>query len=211
MTGLPLLLLWATLAGAGEITVPAPEARSEGGTLTLAVPAPGTGGTQFRTRLQDGLTHRVRYTVEVRPAGGGDAILTEILTTEVVYDLWDEVFVVTHTEAGRARRVRVRTLDRVVALLERPRFKTSLPTSNLKDRYVASMVVEVDPVSEEVLNRTRQLLAPPVNDQESRAARGLLGSVARVFVNESSASDGAERFGYRTAPFTVAPAAPVTP
>jgi hypothetical protein len=63
---------------------PAPEARNEGGLLTLAVPAPGTGGTQFRTRLQDGLTHRVRYTVEVRPAAGGDPILTEILTTEQV-------------------------------------------------------------------------------------------------------------------------------
>ncbi|MBI5498398.1 MAG: hypothetical protein HY904_25580 [Deltaproteobacteria bacterium] len=204
MTRLAALLGVAVFAaGAAEMNVVV-EGRAEQGLLQLNVPTPGIATSSFRSRLQDGLTHRIRYTLTLRQEGQDTVLLTEVLQSEVVYDLWDEVFVVTHAEAGRVRRSRVKTVDKVTALLEKPRFRTAVPVRTLPPgRLVVEVRAEVNPVSEEVLNRTRQMLSPPPSDAENRAARGLLGSVARIFVNESSASGGAEAFLYRGAPFVV--------
>lgn len=200
--------LCLALAAAGAAPVPVTvEARRDGLNLTLVVPAPGTVDGVLRSKLKDGLTHRVRYTLTLKAAGTGTVLLTEILTTEVAYDLWDETFVVTHAEGGRLRRVRVRTPERASAILERPRFRTSLPLALLPpgQRCTVDVAVEINPISEEVLKRTREMLSPPPRDSEG-TARSLLGSVARVFVNENTAGADGRKMSLVSGPFAIPPA-----
>jgi hypothetical protein len=203
-------LLWGALSGAPPVTV---AARTDAGNLTLQVPAAGTTDGAFMGKLKDGLTHRVRYTLTLRAADTGTVLLTEILTTEVVFDLWDENFVITHAEGGTLRRVRVKTSDRVRAILDAPRFRTAFPASLLppNQRCALDVRVDVNPISEEVLDRTRELLAPPPRADEGGAARSLLGNVARVFVNEATAGTQSRSFTVTAVPFVVPPATAPAP
>jgi hypothetical protein len=185
------------------------DARNEAGLLLITVPTPGAATPGFQAKLQDGLHHRIRYTLTLRPEGRDTVVLTEILNTEVMWDLFDDVFVIVHSEGGKARRSRVKTAERVVAALERPRFKTAQPVNALGSaRYVVDVSVEVNPVSEEVLNRTRQMLAPPPSDGDGSATRGFLGGVVRMFVNEENASGGTVVLLYQSHPLVVQGGAP---
>jgi hypothetical protein len=194
------LSLVLALAAAETLWVAA-EPRWENGTLALTMPTPGTVSADLAAQLRNGLTHRLRYTLVLHAEGESQPLLTDVLTTELVYDLWDEVFVVTQTQGGRIRRVRFKTEERARNVLERPKFR-ALAWGTPRDadkRLTADVHVEVNPVSQEVLDRTRQLLAPPPGDSETGATRSFLGNVVRLFINESHSS--APPLSYRARPF----------
>jgi hypothetical protein len=160
---------------------------------------------RLRRTVGDGLRHRVRYTLTLRAENAPQVLLTEVLTTEVHYDLWDEAYIVRHEQAGRARSLRVKKVDKLPGILEKPRFRTMVPLASLDGakRYRVEVVAEVDPVSQDVLDRTREMLSPPPGDSETHAARSFLGSVARIFVNEDTTSPGGEALSFRSQPFAV--------
>ncbi|MEW5854413.1 MAG: hypothetical protein AB2A00_36900 [Myxococcota bacterium] len=195
------LMLTLPAADATLVTV---EARSEKGLLTLAVPTPGTLTPKLAGKLKDGLKHIVRYSLSLRPENDPTVLLHEELTTEVLWELWDEAFFISHSEAGLLRRSRVRTADKVRGILERPQFHTAFPVTGLEParRYVVDVTVEVDPVSEEVKERVRKMLVPPPGDADTSPGRSFLGNVIQLFIkDDSSSSSGSAALTFRSQPF----------
>jgi hypothetical protein len=202
------LLVAAQANAAPPDDVPERTARFEddGRHITITINYPDLLDAALRKRLDSGLaTTLVTRAYLFREGGRAEALA--IQTVRVAYDLWDEVYVVEVTdrrgrrafrERGQAAAIARATLVDRLPLVESARLEVNA-------RALAAVIVEVNPVSPELLAQVRRWLARPRTDA-GPDGESLFGSFVSIFVN-TRVGDAEKVLRFRTQPFfrTAAP------
>lgn len=108
-----------------------------------------------------------------------------LVQLEVVYDLWDEVYVVRSRGPLGQKLVRTRSRAEAVRALSE---LDQMPIASLDDipigpHHFVAMVVELNPVSEELLAEMRRWLSRPAGETSLDSSSSFFGSFVSVFVN----------------------------
>ena len=184
------LLAAATLAGGGRPAL-AQEASPLGvslaerkGVVTVDFDVTTALTDAFRRRLVNGLTSRV--VMEMRLIGPDDRpIARTSRRCNFQFDIWDEVLEVRIREGNQDRRaVRRKLIDRGLRDCGQVTAAKLVNRSVLVQRsgYVLEVLVQLNPVSDEQLQRARQFMSNPRSHGGGRSVsfwasvRGLFGS-----------------------------------
>lgn len=155
-------------------------------------------------RLGNGLTNVVAVVVAVLPEEGGPPVVVSGRVVDVLYDVWDEEYVVTVRDPALPQPARrsvadAATLRRLLVDAEAVDLGPAalLPAG----RFVLEARVEVNPVSRELMERTRALLAnPAVARRPGAGSRSVLGAMAGFLLREPAPGDDVTLL--RSRPFT---------
>ncbi len=142
----------------------------------------------LRERLKSGLTNRLVIDAKLTPEGFGPPLYQVQRTVKVVYDLWEDHYLVEFDGAGPSRVLRLKTLAEIDQLLRKPiRVELGSVRRCQPGRpYRADVTLTVNPISKQVLERSREMISSVPGSRGGSQSRSLFGSVARVFFNVSA-------------------------
>jgi hypothetical protein len=136
-------------------------------------------------QLPSGLATTVLLRIYVYRRNRELPVALTVATFRVVYDLWDEVYTV-RVEGplgSRTRRFR-RRAQALKAITELEDFPiASLDRIEVGPHYFLAMVVELNPVSPELLAEVRRWLSRPAGDRRLETSSSFFGSFVSVFSN----------------------------
>jgi hypothetical protein len=110
----------------------------------------------------------------------------------VLYDVWEEIFHVTVRDPTnpRGRRLTFAGWDELQAFLGDLQGIPLGPSSAIATGAWAVQVrVELNPISEELLERTRELIADPTAGSRSGPSRSVLGAMASYLLRAEPGTD----------------------
>jgi hypothetical protein len=200
------LLLAPLLAGAAR-AADAPldyllEAR--GGRLVARLDLRPAFPEDLRRTLGNGLTNVVTLQILLLPERGEEPLGLYGRELDVRFDVWEETFAVTVKDplSPRGRRLTARSWEELRALLGDARDLDLAPLAALGGAgWVLAARVDVNPVSKELLERTREFIAnPPTGVRGAAPSRSVLGAMASYLLH---GGEGGEARTYRTRPFTL--------
>jgi hypothetical protein len=204
------------LALALALLAPAPGARagdepvtcsleSRGGRLVARLDLSAAFPDDLRRTFGNGLTNVVALhvaLVQVREDGEATVALFG-REVDVLYDVWEETFAVTvkDPQSPRGRRLTARTWAELRGLLADAHDLDLVPAAELGEGpWLLRTRVEVNPVSKELLQRTREFIANPSGGVRTAApSRSVLGAMASYLLQ---AGDAGEARQFHTRPFT---------
>ena len=156
---------------------------------------------RIRGQLASGLPTVIAMRAYVFPTSSTEPISLSVKTCRVVFDLWDEVFRIDLRQGGQRRDT---VAVNVEGVLRRCGEASSMPIVQLKDlkpteRYFVGLLVEVNPVSKETLERIRRWVALPKGAGAVGPGDSLFGSFVGLFVTHVPAAD--RTLAFRTPSF----------
>jgi len=158
------------------------------GRLLASVDLGGAFAPAVERELGNGLTNVVAIYVSVLPAGGGGPVLVYGRVIEILFDVWEEAYLVTVKDprAPQGTRHVLREFRALHALLADERDLDLGPASLLPaGPFVVEARVEVNPVSKEQLHRTREFIAnPAAGSRPGGGSRSVLGAMASFLLRE---------------------------
>jgi hypothetical protein len=152
--------------------------------------------------LGNGLTNVVALYVAVVPEVGGPPVALFGRVVEILYDVWEETYAVTVKDPRRPQGVRfvLPSFAALRAFLSDERELDLGPVAALPPgRFVLEARVEVNPVSKEQLQRTREYIANPAAGARTSGggSRSVLGAVASFLLREPDPGSDVHRFRSR--------------
>ncbi len=199
-----LLAVVAAPARAHEAPRSLPTSLGEhGGNVVASLDLAAAFPPELRKALSNGLTNVIMLHVALVPERG-DPVALYGREVDVLYDVWDETWGVTVkdplTPAGRSAVYRewpalLRFLSSVRAELG--------PAAGLRaGPWIVQTRVELNPVSQELLRRTREFIAnPAATGRGGVPSRSVLGAMASYLLHAEDPGDDVHVF--RSGPFTV--------
>jgi hypothetical protein len=195
VTGRTLRAALATLALAATAARAAPpqtplHARlaARNGRLLATLDLSAAFAAPIERELGNGLTNVVAVYVAVLPAGGGSPSLVYGRVIEILFDVWDEAYVVAVKDPRAPQGVELlfREPEALRAFLSDERDLDLGPVSLLPNGpFVLEARVEVNPVSKEQLHRTREFIANPAGGARGGGgSRSVLGAMASFLLRE---------------------------
>ncbi len=198
------LLLGSALAPRASAAAPAPLAIrlatvKDRAVATLDLSAVFGPGRQ--QEFGNGLTNLVEIYTSVVPVSGGAASSIHGRIIEILFDVWEETYAVTikDPEHPSGRRLVLSSFAALRSFLSDQRDVDLGPVTALPDEFVVEVRVEVNPISREQLQRTREYIAAAAGNR-STGSRSVLGAVASFLLREPDA--GSDAHVFRSAPFT---------
>jgi hypothetical protein len=179
------------------------ELTAAGGRLTATVDLGPAFSPEVLRELGNGLSNVVAVYVVVVPEGGGEPAAIFGRIVDVLYDVWEESFAVTVKDprTPRGNHLVVPTTAGLRALLSSARDLDLGPVAGFPSgSLVLEARIEVNPVSKEQLQRTREFIASA--GPRSGGSRSVLGAMASFLLREP-APDADVRV-FRSKPFKVA-------
>lgn len=173
----------------------------EKGVVKLTVSFRDVVDAEISKKLLSGLPTVITMRGYVFREAGGDPVALTAKSCRVVYDLWDEVFRIQITQPGGVRvAVAVNTEGvlrncaetRKMPLMERALMKAGT-------RYFVAALVEVNPVSAEMLDRIKRWVTRPNGSAAIGPGDSLFGSFVGLFVARIDSAD--RRLAFRTQAF----------
>lgn len=138
--------------------------------------------------LGNGLTNVIAVYVTVTPAGGRHPAMLYGRVVEILFDVWEETYSVTVKDAHFPQGVRFVLADfkALRSFLSQERDLDLGPVSLLpSDGFFVEARVEVNPVSKEQLERTREFIANPAAGTRAQGgSRSVLGAMASFLLRE---------------------------
>jgi hypothetical protein len=127
-----------------------------------------------------------------------------VKTCRIVFDLWDEVFHIDLRQGGRRRQTVAVNVEGVMRRCAEARRLPIAPTRQLSSEqpYFVGVLVEVNPVSRQMLERIKRWVALPKGASAVGPGDSLFGSFVGLFVTHVPAAD--RTLSFRTQPFTPA-------
>jgi hypothetical protein len=169
-------------------------------TLDLAPAFP----PDLQKQLSNGLTNVIALHVALLPERGGDAVALYGREIDVLYDVWEDTYSVTvkDPQAPRGRRLLFPRFPELRSFLAQARDVDLGPVDGLgSSRWVVQTRFELNPISKELLERTRQFITnPAASNRAGTPSRSVLGAMASYLLK--SADTGAEVVLFRSRPFT---------
>jgi len=200
-----LALLLAAGASARDAPgSPPPPLAGEDGRLVATVELTSAYPSDLQKRLSNGLTNVIAVHVALVPERGGPPVALYGREIDVLYDVWEERYGVTVKDpaspAGRA--LIFPTFEALRAFLARAGGVELGPLDQLgTGRWVTQTRLELNPVSRELLERTREFIANPgAGGRGGTPSRSVLGAFASYLLR--SADPGADVHQLRSRPFT---------
>jgi hypothetical protein len=168
--------------------------------VTMSVGFAEMFDAKLKKRLKSGFTTTVVMRVYLYQQGGGQPIAMSARTLRAVYDLWDENFRIKIDEPMGSRRVKLRKLDKTVKKLASFDKYPLVPYALMQPgrRYFVAGIVEVNPMSSEVLAAVRRWLRKP--SRRRVGGDSLFGSFVSIFVNDKIRR-AAKIYKFRSQPF----------
>lgn len=186
-----LAALGVALGAGPAAAAPSPlEAKLSGrnARLTATVNLAAAFPEALERQLGNGLTNVVALYVAVTPAGGRHPVLLYGRVIEILFDVWDETYAVTVKDPHVPQGVRLALPDFAALrrFLSDERELDLGPVALLpQGPFVVEARVEVNPVSKEQLQRTREYIANPSGGARgSGGSRSVLGAVASFLLRE---------------------------
>ena len=203
---LALAIVLAAFAAGGHDaprSVPTSFAAEHGRLVTTIDLAPAFP-PDLRKKLSSGLTNVIALHVALLPEAGGDPAAIFGREIDVLYDVWEERWTATVKDPA-APEGRSRTFERwedLRAFLREARGIDLGPLTELGDRrWVTQTRLELNPVSKELLERTREFIANPASaGRGGPPSRSVLGAMASYLLR--GADPGSDVHLFRSAPFT---------
>jgi len=197
------LVVAASGALAADGTV-ACELEAREGRLTAHVDLGFAFPDELKRTFGNGLTNVVALHAALLRDGDDEPAALYVRVIEVLYDVWDEswLVVVKDPRTPRGRRQTVRTWEELRRLLADARDLELGPVAAVADgSWLVRARVEVNPVSRELVERTREYIAnPPGGPRGAPPSRSVLGATAGFLLQ--AASTGEARLA-RGRPFTI--------
>jgi hypothetical protein len=200
---LPLLAL-ASLALAADGGPVAVALEARGGRLVARLDLRPAFPDDLRRTFGNGLTNVVAVQVALLPRSGDEPAALFARVVDLRRDVWEETYAVVvrdpATPAGR--RLTVRTWEELRALLADARDVDLGPVSELRGEiWEIRARVDVNPVSKELLDRTREFLAnPPAGVRGGGApSKSVLGAIAGALLTRGEDGDALQ---FHTRSFT---------
>jgi len=161
--------------------------------------------------LGNGLTNVVALYLSVMPAEGGPAALVYGRVIDILFDVWEEVYVVTVKDPRAPQGVRLVLKDAAAlrAFLSDQRDLDLGPAALLPEgAFVVEARVELNPVSKEQLRRTREFIANPSAGTRAGGggSRSVLGAMASFLLRDPD--PGSDVHLFRSRAFARAEVAP---
>jgi hypothetical protein len=200
-------LLGLLILGAGAAARPPDEGtpirlRSVKGRTEAAVDLSAVFGPAREREFGNGLDNVVEIYTSVIPAGGGPPASLHGRIVELLFDVWEETYSVTvkDPEHPAGRRLVLRDFAALRTLLSDQQGLDLGPVAALPDAFWVEVRVEVNPVSREQLQRTREYIAAASGGSRPSGSRSVLGAVASFLLREPNA--GSDVHLFRSAPLT---------
>ena len=190
----------------GATPAPLPVAVSaRAGRVVAALDLSSAFPASMEHQLGNGLTNVVALYVTVRPEAGGEPVAFFGRVADILLDVWEETYAVTvkdpRTPAGR--RLILPNFAALRAFLAGAREVDLGPVDALPRRFVIEARVEVNPISRELLQRTREFIANPVAaGRPGASGRSVLGTMASFLLREPD--PGSDVHLFRSRPFDAA-------
>lgn len=175
-------------------TPPAPVAiHIRGDTYTASFDLRRIFDAALKEKLKSGLTTRVVLRSQILDVDANEVRALTLSEYRVLYRVWDEDYVVRHWTTLGERTFKARRYRDVVRRISSQR---AVPVASRADlpqggRYQAVIHVEIDPVSEDLVEKVREYLTNPGGHRQESGARGLFGNLARIFFDPRSGMSGA--------------------
>jgi hypothetical protein len=178
------------------------ELTGAGGRLTATLDLGPAFAPELLRELGNGLSNVVAVYVVVVPERGGEPVALYVRIVEVLYDVWEETYAVTVKDPRNPRGTHlvVPTMAGLRTLLASGRDLDLGPLPGFPAvPLVLEARVELNPVSKEQLQRTREFLASA--GPRSGGSRSVLGAMASFLLREPPPDAGVRVF--RSKPFRV--------
>jgi hypothetical protein len=196
------LLLVATGARAASPEPLPAKLAVRGGRLEAAVELGAAFPASLERQLGNGLTNVIAVYVSVVPEGSRRPVAIHGRIIEILFDVWEETYAVTVKDPRTPRGVRrvVNDFAGLRSLLSHARELDLGPVSELPvGPFRLEARVEVNPISKELLQRTREYIAnPPAGARPGGASRSVLGAMASFLLREPDAGSNSRLFRSRT-------------
>jgi hypothetical protein len=156
---------------------------------------------ELEGRMGNGLRNVLTVVVAIVPVDGGAPSAGHARLLEILYDVWEETWTVTvrDPQAPSGRRQVLRSPRELHQLLVHAADADLGPVSSLPaGRFTVDVRLDVNPISPELLARTREYLAGSAGP--GGGSRSVLGTVAGFLLREPD--DGGEPLLFRSQPLT---------
>lgn len=196
-----LLVSAALPAAAAPAQLPVKLA-ARGGRLAATVDLSAAFPPSLEREMGNGLTNVVAVYVAVIPAGGRQPVMLYGRVVDILFDVWEETYAVTVKDPHVPQGVRL-VLPDFAALrrfLSEERDLDLGPAALLPaGAFFVEARVEVNPVSKEQLQRTREFIANPAAGTRAQgASRSVLGAMASFLLREPD--PGSDVYLFRSRP-----------
>jgi hypothetical protein len=145
----------------------------------------------LRAKLSNGTVTVIAMRAYVWEEGASAPVALAVRTCRVRYELWDEVYLIKSSGPGGELNTAAPGVDGVLRQCAEARDLAIVDRSVLKEakRYYLAVIVEVNPVSEQMLQQMRQWVQRPAGSTGIRPGDALFGSFVGLFVRQIGTSD----------------------
>jgi hypothetical protein len=163
---------------------------------------------EIEKKLQSGLPTVITLRGWIFRESGGDPVAVTAKSCRVVYDLWDEVFRIQLTQPGGTVDAVAVNVEGVLRNCAEARKLPIMERAQMRDdtRYFVAALVEVNPVSQETLDRIKRWVTRPNGSTPIGPGDSLFGSFVGLFV--ARVGDADRKLSFRTQAFAPPPLAP---
>jgi hypothetical protein len=133
--------------------------------------------------------------------GGSDPVAMTAKTCKIVYDLWDEVYKLQITQPGGQTDSVAVNQEGVLRQCAEAKKLRLVERSELDSntRFFVAALVEVNPLSQETLDRIKRWVTRPNGAQSNSKSDSLFGSFVGLFVTRINDAD--RKLSFRTSTF----------
>jgi len=173
----------------------------EKGVVKLTVGYRDVVDAEIARKLESGLPTVVTMRGYLFREAGGDPIALTARTCRIVYDLWDEVFRIELAQPGGASTAVAVNVEGVLRNCAEARKLPLVDGALLAAgaRYFVATLVEVNPVSQEMLDRIKRWVTRPSGASAIGPGDSLFGSFVGLFV--ARIGDADRKLAFRTQAF----------
>jgi hypothetical protein len=155
-------------------------------------------------KLKGGLPTTIVMSAYVFREGGGPGLAATYMSCRVIYDLWNEVYNIEILQPGAPKEEKIsgtiegvlRHCTEIDRLLVAPRSILAPPGT-----YYLGAIVEVNPVSPEMLDRIKRWVSRPTDAAANGPGDALFGSFVGLFAVRPGRAD--RQISFRTQSFTL--------
>ena len=169
--------------------------------VQLSVPFRDVVDAEISKKLLSGLPTVIALRAYVFREGSAEPVALAARTCRIVYDLWDEVFRIQLIQPGGQSNTVAVNVEGVLRNCAEARKLPLVDRALLRDgtRYFVAALVEVNPVSAEMLDRIKRWVSRPAGATAIGPGDSLFGSFVGLFVTRIESAD--RRLAFRTQAF----------